>query len=171
RVGAQILGSYYQQLGKERANAIMGVIYPGLQKNLDLHPFDIRNQLTMAQLDQTSAMINNDPKYIVEAENLLENALIQSPRRQQILYSLSSIKLQLGKPEEAIRLLEQAMSDNPKIAESYWRLAFTYQSMGDNKKAREIIALAEENNIVFDANGQRVVDAILATSTPTDMKK
>ncbi|MFH2018983.1 MAG: tetratricopeptide repeat protein, partial [bacterium] len=99
------------------------------------------------------------------------HALIQSPRRQQILYSLSSIKLQLGKPEEAIRLLEQAMSDNPKIAESYWRLAFTYQSMGDNKKAREIIALAEENNIVFDTNGQRVVDAILATSTPTDMKK
>ena len=171
RTGAQILGSYYQQLGKDRANAIMGVIYPALQKNLILHPLDIRNQVTLAQLDQISAMINNDIRYIASADKILEDALTHSTRRQQILFSLASLKLQLGKPADAIKLLEQGISDDANISESYWRLAYAYQSMGDNKKAREIIALAKKNNIVFDASGQQVINAILATTSPAVKKK
>lgn len=174
RISSQLLSNYQQQLGKERSNAVMLMIYPELQKNLILHPLDIRNQLSLAQLAQIGYIIDNNPKYIMEANNYLESALTHSPKRQQVLYSLASIKMQMGDSQKAIKLLEQAMNDNPKIGESYWRLASVYQMAGQNNKAKEIIDLAKKNNIKFDSQGQQAIQQVqdlINSSTLNNKKK
>jgi len=161
----QIVSSGYQQLGKDRSNEMINTVVPELQKNLKLHPMDIRNQMTLAQLVQIEAFINNDATKMIEAENYLTDALGYSPHRQQIIYAVASTYWQLGKNEDAAKLLEGALNDDPKVAESYWRLAYTYDLVGDKQKAREIIALADKNGIVFDQQGTSVIKMIIATSS------
>ncbi|KKQ40683.1 MAG: Tetratricopeptide repeat domain protein [Candidatus Magasanikbacteria bacterium GW2011_GWA2_37_8] len=157
RTAAQILGSNYQKLGADRSKEILDVAYNNLQKNLDLHPLDIRNQLTLAQMAQLAYQITNNAQYFFDADKFLSDALAKSPRRQQIVYSLAMLKLQLGQKDLAVKMLEGAISDNPKIGESYWRLAYIYKVMGDINKAKETIALAEKNNIVWDDQAKTVL--------------
>ena len=65
----------------------------------------------------------------------MEDALRYSPKRQQLMYNLSGLKLQLGKSDEAIKLMEETITLNPKIAESYWRLAYHYKLLKQTEKS------------------------------------
>lgn len=173
RAVAQIFSSYLQQIGKEKANEILDVVYPELQKNLVLHPRDIRNQLTLTQLTQFKFVINNQPQYLYEAESLMEDALKYSPNRQQLMYNLSGLKLQLGKSDEAIKLMEETITLNPKISESYWRLAYHYKLLKQTDKAKEILKMAETNGVVFSNNEKGIIDEILGSlpAVTTTVKK
>lgn len=170
---AQIFSSYLQQIGKDKSNEILDIVYPELQKNLMLHPRDIRNQLTLTQLSQFKFVINNQPQYLYEAESLMEDALRYSPKRQQLMYNLSGLKLQLGKSDEAIKLMEETITLNPKIAESYWRLAYHYKLLKQTEKAKEILKLAETNGVIFNDNEKNIVNEILGSSSvaTTTVKK
>lgn len=165
RATAQILSSYLQQIGRDKTNEILEIVYPELEKNLTLHPRDIRNQLTLTQLAQFRFISNNQPQYLFEAERLMEDALKYSPNRQQLMYNLSGLKLQLGKTDEAAKLMERTIALNPKIAESYWRLAYQYKLLKQSDKAKEIIKLAETNGIVFNDNEKNIVNEILGASS------
>ena len=81
---------------------------------------------------------------------------------------LALFKAQAGKAEESIKLLEDTLTANPKIGESYWRLAYTYYITGNKEKAREVILLAKERNIIFDGQGQKVEEMVM---TATSQKK
>ncbi len=107
------------------------------------------------------AEINNDNRYYSEAERFLEDALRHSPKRQQIIYALAGLKSVLGKTDEAVTLLEQTIMDDQKIPESYWRLAFIYQTSGQGAKALEVINRAKDNKVVWDEQGNNVVAKIL----------
>lgn len=150
---------------------ILNVCYTELHKNTELHPLDIRNQMTLSQMAQVTAQLNNDPAKMAEAENYLQDALDKSPKRQQLIYSLAMLKMQMGKFQEAATLLEGTIMDNSKIAESYWRLAYVYKIVGDNKKALEILKVAEQNGVVFTENENNIIAQIMALSTPTTTKK
>ncbi len=126
----QILSSSWQKIGKDQSNELLSLAVEHLEKNLVLHPLDIRNQLSLAQMYQLQAMINNDGSYMLKAESVTEDALSKSPKRQQIIFGLSGLKMQLGKPQEAVVMLEQALADNPRIPETYWRLAYAYKLSG-----------------------------------------
>jgi len=152
------------KIGKDKSKEILLVVYQNLQKNVDLHPLDIRNHLTLAQLTQTLATITGDKKYVLESVGYLEQALKISPRRQQIIYSLSTMYLGIGENQKAIELMTGALNDNLRIEESYWRLAYMYQIIGENKKAKEIISLAEKNGIVWDETGEQIAEKILGIS-------
>ncbi len=167
RTVGQIINSSYQKLGLDKSKEILDIAYNALSENLTLHPLDIRNQLTIAQLAQTKAILENNANYLLEAEKFLEDALKKSPKRQQIIYNLSSIKLQVNKQTEAVQLMEQTIKDNYKIAESYWRLAYTYKAIGQSQKAKETIDLAYKNNIQFSDNEKEIIKQILTTATTT----
>jgi tetratricopeptide (TPR) repeat protein len=174
RTAGQILAGNYQKIGKDRSTEIFELAYTNLQKNLVLHPRDIRNQLTLSQLAQTGYLIENKPQYIYEAEKFLTDALQYSPQRQQIKYSLSAIKLQVGKTQEAIRLLEETITEDPKIGESYWRLAYSYKMLGQDNKVREVLALAQQNGVVFSDQDNGIINQILnslPTATPRKVNK
>lgn len=133
-----------------------------LQKNRSLHPLDIRVNLQQAQLALTMAQETGDVKLFLAAESALEEALSYSPRRQQIQYMLSMVKLQLGKNGEAISILQSSIDNNSKIGEGWWRLAFVYEQIGDDKKAKEVITTAQNKGVQFDAQGNSVISMILA---------
>lgn len=162
RSALQIANSYGQQLGPQITKEILDLAYDNLKKNLDLHPRDIRNQITLANIDQFRTRFFNDIQYFFSAEKLFENALSYSPTRQQILYALSSLKMEIDKPQDAIKLLEQAINDNSNIAESYWRLAYVYQILKDLKKAREILDLGLKNKAVFTDNDNSIIAQYLS---------
>ena len=170
RTVAQALSSLSEKLGKDRSNELLQLAYENLTKNLSLHPLDIRNQLTLSQLAQIGAMLNQNAKYVVAAEELMADALAKSPRRQQVIYSLSALKAQLGKNDEAIKLLDGTITDNSKIGESYWRLAYLYKMLGKMDKVREVLALATKNEVVWDENGQNMLSQILQGSVSSSVK-
>ncbi|MFA7653868.1 MAG: O-antigen ligase family protein [Candidatus Magasanikbacteria bacterium] len=163
RTVAQLLSGSYEKLGKDRSLEIFNIVYPELRKNLVLHPLDIRNQITLSQLGQTGSMITNNSEYIFDAKTMMEDALVKSPRRQQIIYSLSSLDMQVGQTSESIKLLEQAIADNPKIGESYWRLAYAYRFLNQPQKMDEILSLAQKNNVMFTEQEQQIIGQIKST--------
>lgn len=166
RTAVGTLMAAYQQLGKERGNEIVTIVNKELEKNAMLHPMDIRVYIALAQLKQIEAQLNNNGLPMLDAEKYLTTALEHSPRRQQIMYSLAGIKLQVHKNQEAVQLLEQAITDNPRIGESYWRLAYTYKFLGKDAEARATLDRAIENGVKFNEDEESIVREIMATSTP-----
>lgn len=160
RSALQVLSLDSSIFPDEQKKQMFLVIYDELKKNTVLHPLDIRNQLMLGDLAQLADSLFNDNKYLLEAEKFLSNALACSPKRQQILYGLANIEGQLGKSQKAISLLQQALEENTKISDSYWRLAYFYKVFGQAEKAEEILMLAEKNNITFNEQGQKVMDLI-----------
>jgi len=142
------------------------VAYAQNQKNRLLHPMDIQVNIRQAQLALMAAQMKQDVQLLYTAEQVLEEALAYSPKRQQLQYMLVGIKLQLNKPLEAVSLLENSIEDDYKITEGWWRLAGVYQNMGDNKKAREVILEAQSRGIKFTGQAETTVNQILRfTST------
>jgi O-antigen ligase len=173
RTATQLVSNYGDQIDQNLAKNIISLAYSELEKNIILHPRDVRNYISLAQLAQMKAYLENNTMYFQEAFNHLETALKYSPNRQQIMYSLSSMHMQVGQTDKAIELLEQAIKDNKKIGESYWRLAYTYLSMNEIEKAFAIMDLAQTNEAVFTPNDQLAIDQIFApyaTSTTGTVK-
>jgi predicted Zn-dependent protease len=124
----------------------------------------------LADLDQQGAVMNQKIEYMQEAEALLTDALVQSPRRQQVQFSLAMVKLNLQKFDDAIELMKQSIRNDSKISEGWWRLAFMYRQIGKNDMAEATIREAWARGISFDAQGTPVVNAIVPggqSSTPT----
>ncbi|OGH94948.1 MAG: hypothetical protein A2538_04645 [Candidatus Magasanikbacteria bacterium RIFOXYD2_FULL_41_14] len=161
RSAAQTLYNGRATLDPEVSKEIWTIVYQELQKNLTLHPLDIRNQISLSQLAQMGAEIISDNRLYLEAEGFLKSALSYSPARQQIVYSLSGIESALGKNEEAISMLDKTIVADPKIAEGYWRLALVYQMSGQGDKAMEVINRANDNKVKWDKQGESVVAQIL----------
>lgn len=173
-VSRSLASTAESSLGKipaEKSREVIAVAEQALLANTELHPLDIRAFLALAHLGQLSAQLSNDGRYIMAAEKYLNSALELSPRRQQVIYTLVGVKMQLGKNPEAVKLLEGAISDNPRIGESYWRLAYVYKIMNQLDKARATIDLAKERGIQFNEPEQEIISDILGTPPATAPKK
>lgn len=165
RTAAQVLAGSADKIGKEKSLELFTIASDALKANVVLHPYDIRNYLSLSQLNQTGYIITGNVQYIAEYGMYLETALSYSPKRQQIIYNIANFYLQTGRVDEAVQALEGTINDDPKISEGYWRLAYIYKLSGNTNKAKEIINLAKENNIVFSAQEQEVISDILNTSS------
>lgn len=141
----------------EKVRPLFDQVISDLKKNLILHPLDVRGAMLLAQVAQVGFQMYQDPVLLDLADEVLIQALSHSPKRQQIQYMLSPIKLQLGKNEEAISLLQQSIDNDPTIPEGWWRLAITYSESGDKAKALETLAVAKEKGMQFDATGEQAI--------------
>ncbi|MEK6900355.1 MAG: tetratricopeptide repeat protein [Nanoarchaeota archaeon] len=167
----QNLSNGDNKLGKEKSIEVLNIALEAMQANVLLHPYDIRNYLTLSQLSQAGYTLTGDTKYIGEYGSYLETALTYSPKRQQIIYNLANFYLQIGKTDEAINSIEQTIKDDPKISEGYWRLAYVYRLVGKMDKAIEALKLAENNGIVFNESEQGTIAQILAPAPATTAAK
>jgi hypothetical protein len=158
-IGQMLVANSAQKEGQESAKEMLELAYENLQKNLVLHPLDIRNHLILSQLAQSGLQLTGNRKYIFESISYLEEALKLSPRRQQIIYSLAAAYGNVGEPDKAVKLLEGAISDDPHVAERYM-----YKVTGKIDKAREVVVLAEKNGVVWDEQGKQIIGQI-PTST------
>lgn len=143
--GLNLVSQYNQQIGKEKSTELLDIFEEGLQKNLILHPRDIRVHLTLNQLYSIRLAMTNDARWVIKSETIAEDSLKYSPRRQQIIYSLSTIKLQLGKTKEAVDMLEKTIADDPKIVEGYLRAAVANNILGQPEKSRELLVAVKRD--------------------------
>jgi predicted Zn-dependent protease len=117
--------------------------------------------LQLAQLAITGAQIRHDMKLLFEAEKYTEEALVLSPKRQQVQYILYPLKLQLDKSKEAIQILQTSIDNDPKISEGWVRLFELYQKLGDIKMAKEVAEDALARGISFNDQQRQFIDSIL----------
>lgn len=162
RTVAQILSGGADKVDKDTAEKMLNMALEVMQANVVLHPYDIRNYLTLSQLNQVGYSLTNDTKYIGEYGNSLETALKYSPKRQQIIYNLANFYLQINKFDDAVKLMEQTIEDDPKISEGYWRLAYMYKLSGKSDKAIEILELAAKNGVVFSDQENEIIKQIMS---------
>jgi O-antigen ligase len=170
RTVTQVTQGYNENGRGDDAKRLIELSREELKKNIQLHPTDIRTHILLADLDQQGAVMNQKIEYMQEAEALLTDALVQSPRRQQVQFSLAMVKLNLQKFDDAIELMKQSIRNDSKISEGWWRLAFMYRQIGKNDMAEATIREAWARGISFDAQGTPVVNAIVPggqSSTPT----
>jgi len=161
-IGRSFTGIYTNtKINSDVREKLFGIVVEGAEKNLVLHPLDIRNQLILSQLYQSKAQLLQSPEYLQKAGEYFENALEKSPGRQQILYSLSSIKMSLGQIEESESLLVQALEGDPKIGESYWRLIYFYDMMGNQEGLDNVLQMAKDNEVNFTDKEEETINYIL----------
>ncbi|MFZ2189848.1 MAG: O-antigen ligase family protein [Candidatus Magasanikiibacteriota bacterium] len=166
RTATQAITQLIQNKQIDKAKALFDLSYGEIQKNILLHPLDIRAHIQQAQLAFLGVNLKQDPLYFLQAEQVLVEALKNSPKRQQIQYMLSGLELQLGKKDEAIKLAQDSVDNDPLIGESWWRLALIYNEMGKKAEAVATIQKALDQGIVFDDQGKQVTQTILGiTST------
>lgn len=165
RSATQALTQLIEQKKIQSAESLFDVVYNELKKNRELHPRDIRVHIEQAQLAMMGAEIKQDVGLLYEAESILSDALRQSPKRQQVQYFLASLKLRLGKTDEAIRLLRDAITNDYKIAESWWRLVLTYEQMGNHDTALSVVSEADKQGITFVGQGKAVIETIINSSS------
>ena len=157
-------------LNKESAHEYFSATYNALQSVLKIHPLDVRIHFMLSQLLQNEALQTRDVRYMQEAEQLMKQALTYSPERQQLIFTLSVLELQLGKNQEALDILIKAKNSNPRIGEAYWRIAFIQKVMGNYKDAVKTINEGRAANAKFNAQDEQVIAQILVappTTTPS----
>ncbi|MFA6104992.1 MAG: O-antigen ligase family protein [Patescibacteria group bacterium] len=170
------LGDTSSKLDVSLKKQLYNIVESSMLANIELHPYDIRNHLTLAQLYQTFAIQNNDASEMIKAEKYLTDTMALSPRRQQVIYNLAIVKLQLGKVAEAETLFKQTITDDPKIAEGYFRLAYMFAAIGQPEKALAVIKQASDNNVTLgedqlNAINQVIIQAAKAAGASTKTKK
>lgn len=131
-----------------------------LSKNRILHPLDIRVNLELAQTLTLWAVSTKDYKYLLEAEQQLDQALSLSPKRQQIQYMLAPIKAQLNKPEAAIAMLQASIDNDPKVPDGWARLGMLYSQLGQADMAKKTVKEAIDKGVNFSPELQAIVDKI-----------
>jgi O-antigen ligase len=145
------------QSNKELTQTYFDLAEIELQKNRQLHPLDIRVHIQQAQLEIQNAEINKNPVLLLQAEQNLGQAYQLSPRRQQVAFMLFALKLQLGKINEALQIVQKTIEDDPKIDEGWWRLVVAYQSLGQLEKAKTTVVEAQEKISVHLSDQAHVV--------------
>lgn len=165
RTAAGMVQQHFAQIGKENAIKILDVAADANKENIALHPLDVRTYMLAADISRLRAQIANNGQDVLDSEHFLEEALKVSPGRQQIVYALSDLKMALGNPGEAEKLLQDAITGNPRISESYTRLAYLYNYLKMYPQALNTIAQAHLNKVNFNDAEQGLLNQILASST------
>ncbi|MFH0857584.1 MAG: O-antigen ligase family protein, partial [Candidatus Magasanikbacteria bacterium] len=144
RTIVDVSDTYVQAGRKEEMISYLQFAQAEVDKNMVLHPADVRLHLLSYEIQKHLMTYRENTEHVFVSERVLEEALKYSPERQQLLYNLALVKVQVNKPEEALKLLETAVDGDPQIMESWWRLASVYQYMGDNTKAMSILDEGEQ---------------------------
>ncbi len=157
----QVMNQYIQKGLNEQASKLYDLAQAELQKNRILHPDDIRAHIQQAELALGAAQYLQKIEFVSFAETALDDALVKSPKRQQIHYMLAGVKAQLGKIDQSVKILQTSVDQDPKIIEGWWRLALMYYSGGKPEIANQIISKAEnEHGIVWDARAEEALQVI-----------
>ena len=135
--------------------------YDVMKKNTERAPRDVRSVIVRAKLAQALWARFQLREPVAEMEGALDSALEHSPRRQELLFAVSANKLDNGKREESIALLERSIDNDALAGEGWWRLALLYEFLGRRTEARELLEEAEQRAIRFDARQRELVDRIL----------
>lgn len=171
-------GPYAVELRHDFAQAINGVSRPNsantqevnlfikitkegvamLKDNLAILPNDVRHQLVLEQMYKDLTMVGDNR--LNEAEDLLNNLLVLSPKRQQIYYYLAEIKLLKGDYDGAVAEVQKTLDGTKGVYQGYWFLAKLEGSRSNWTKAKEYLDLAKEQGFNPSSSEQSLVQMI-----------
>lgn len=130
------------QTTKEGFTKELNFLIAELEKSVNESPLDFRSYLKLGQLYNIYTAIVDSSK-ITKAETVLEKAIEVSPTNQQGYWSLAQTKIYEGQLEQALSLAEQALSLEPKSAQSNLIVIQIAKIMGNSdlveQKAKEAI--------------------------------
>lgn len=156
---------------KEKIIKLFDIVYIELKKNKKLHPADIRTHLQQVQLYQMVASVNNNFELLIEARDILREAIQISPKRQQLYYSLAGLEMQLNNPNGSISALDTTIHLDPSIQEGWWRKVLIYKYLNMPEKAKKTVEDALISGIVFSGEGEKAVQDFLPHESEADNNK
>lgn len=161
RYAMQIIPEKVQRNGvTEEVRTLFALGNAELRKNIELHPLDIRVRMNLAELLQLSAQVEQNPARLVEAEQVLTEATVLSPKRQQVRSMLATIKIHLGKNDEAVQLLQENIELDPVVGEPWVRMLLTQEYLGNPDRVREVLAEMKVRELVLTAGEQAVYEEL-----------
>ena len=91
----------------------------------------------MVHVMLAQSLLEAAPSNQLAALGALENAEKASPADADIHYLRGKVLLSMGKPQEAVAALKQAIELRPDSPSSYYQLGLAYQRLGKKEAAQE----------------------------------
>jgi Tfp pilus assembly protein PilF len=111
----------------------------GMESAVNQHPDDLvlRNQLARAYLDRENLMgVFQQTQYVLQ----------RAPNDPQALTYQSLVRMAMGQPDNADKMLHQALKVDPKFLDAYVALAWAQTSAGKNDDAAATIKEAQKQH-------------------------
>jgi O-antigen ligase len=109
------------------------------KRNLKYLPDDTYYNYKLAELLDFRYGVDLDERFRNEAKIYAQKAVATSPNRATMYYVLMENLVMAGKFDEAIEVIQKAISLNDRLADSYWELAKAYFQKQDFVKAKEAL--------------------------------
>ncbi len=154
---------YFRSEREDELKLLLIKMYNELGKSKIHHPLDVMVIIDRGQIANLLSGIYDDHTRNKQTEKELEEAILLSPKRQEIRFILSAIKMHLGKPQEAIGLLQTAIEDAPRVGMSWCRLALLYNSMGHKDEAMQLIEVAKKYDVIFRPEDKKLIESKLGS--------
>jgi len=114
------------------------------EKTRKVSPFDLRAYLSLSRLYDIYGFF--DKENFKKAEEILQEALLISPRHQEVYLMLAQIKIHEGNNNEGIKLLEEAVALEPRLEQSHFILLNVIKAVKNEKLFEEKIKEALKIN-------------------------
>ncbi|MBN1805950.1 MAG: tetratricopeptide repeat protein [Sedimentisphaerales bacterium] len=105
-----------------------------------------QNNIEARDVFVTAALASNNRRYLEEADKLLESAIVNDPKNEQLLLSRSRILLAMGSPQNVIPELEAycQTKEGSSSLNAIIRLVDLYRISNDMERAKQWIIQAEK---------------------------
>ncbi|PJE57932.1 MAG: hypothetical protein COU81_03455 [Candidatus Portnoybacteria bacterium CG10_big_fil_rev_8_21_14_0_10_36_7] len=124
------------------------------KKSNEQYPLDVRYYLDLSRLYTKLAIFQSDKKdeLYMMANEAVDKAIALSPRRQQVYFEQSNLKLMQGKNQEAIDILNHVIDLNSKFADGYWNKSLVLANMGEWDESAVAIDEAIINRFNYESS-------------------
>jgi tetratricopeptide (TPR) repeat protein len=161
RMGAELVqNSLTSQKVNDDVRALFNKLYAEQQANHAARPMDIRVHILQIQMDLLGTYLypkGAQANYIADAEALLQDALVRSPKRQQLKYMYATVKTQQGKFDEAVAISREAVEDDPMVGESWLHLALVYAQTNQATKVAGVFEEAQKRGAVYSPTAKKSI--------------
>jgi tetratricopeptide (TPR) repeat protein len=147
---------YNKDIKEENKRLLISFVVDKISNNLSLkikYPDQLivlgRAYDLMAQWDQQKAQ-----GFLLKAEEQYKKALIIYPYNQKILYAYSINLINQGRDEEAIKMAQEAVNEDPRVAESHYYLGVLLAKQNINNADSVLSEIEITLNNKIDPNNE-----------------
>ncbi len=118
--------------------------------------------LCQAEIARQSAYALDNRILLKDAEKVLEKAYLLSPEQQRIIFSLATVKMELGRFEQAYQLIREGIKLTPTVRQGWLRLIWLYKMNNDEQSAQQVFQQAQEAGVIFTSSDLGKIEQILS---------
>jgi len=153
---------YFDKWERQQVEQFVDFGLISLQTETDNKKPKIIPLLRRAEIARQASYALDNEILLKDAEKLLEKAYLLSPRRQQIIFSLATVKMELSNPEEAYQLVREGIEITPTAPQGWLRLIWFHEMNNDREKAQIVFQEAKNRGIIFSSRHLESVEQILS---------